>query len=70
MANKSITIHVAIGDAYNTIEHAEVKVEIPDAEVAAIIYTQLRSDLRRLEDGVRERVTTLMLAQSEAGMRG
>ena len=62
MATRSVTISVALVDAYNTVEKAEVKIEIPDTEVSAVIYAQLRNDLRRLEDGVRERVTTLMTA--------
>lgn len=58
--SRSITVKIALGDSYNSVESAEVKVEVPDTEMANLIYTQLRSDLRRLEDDVRERVTTLM----------
>lgn len=60
----SVTISIAAGDSYITTEKAEVKIDIPDGEVAAIVYAQLRNDLRRLEDGVRERVTTMMMPPS------
>lgn len=64
--SRSVTISIALGDSYNTVEKSEVKIDVPDTEVSSIIYTQLRNDLRRLEDGVRERVTTLMLAQANS----
>ena len=63
MASQSVTISIARGDTYQTVEKVEVKIDIPDSETCAIIYTQLRNDIRRLEDGIREHTTSLLLKE-------
>ena len=61
MASKYVRVEITTGDSYSTADKVEVKVDIPDAETAAILYTQLRNDLRRIEDSIREKVASLAL---------